>query len=248
MGFVSKPVNAFAAASEQTRASLLESGLRLLATLPASAAFGHLTANKIAAEAGRTTGAFFHQWPTMDAYLVDFVAYVLDPKRGTTTQSIVERLSRSLSGGKSFAEAMTEAGLGTPMETAQDSQTVVELLMWNRAMHDADFRDSVASNYTAMDTAAATVYEQLMAILGREPRPPFTAATIASVVSSVAQGLALRASLTPGHYPDEVFGWVVLGLIPLLTREVGDGSDAADYVESLPLRVTPEEADDGLNT
>src|ERR1700722_20473469 len=73
--------NRLAAASQQTREELLEAGLRLLLRLPASAAFGHLTANKIATEAGRTSGAFFHQWSTLDAYLHDFVAYVLRPER-----------------------------------------------------------------------------------------------------------------------------------------------------------------------
>ena len=77
---VSDDVNTFAAASRQTREELLEAGLRLLLRLPASAAFGHLTAARIASEAGRTSGAFFHQWPTTEAYLDDFIAYVLRPE------------------------------------------------------------------------------------------------------------------------------------------------------------------------
>src|SRR4051794_4788041 len=100
-----RPVNALRAASEQTREELLHAGLRLLLELPASSAFGHLTAAKIAAEAGRTTGAFFHQWATLDSYLADFVAYIMRPELSVDLQGTAERLLENLGHGQSFASA-----------------------------------------------------------------------------------------------------------------------------------------------
>ncbi|GAA1916456.1 TetR family transcriptional regulator C-terminal domain-containing protein [Nocardioides marmoribigeumensis] len=227
-------------ASSQTRAELLEAGLTLLMEQPASAAFGHLTAAKVANQAGRTTGAFFHQWPTLEAYLQDFIGFVLRPSMSKNLNDTVERLLVELGAGKPFAEALTAAGGPVPEETARDPQTVTELLMWNRALHDDEFREAVATHYEGLDGEARLTYEGLMELLGREVRPPFTTETIGSAVTAVAQGLALRASMTPGHYPPQMFGWMVLALIPLFTREPGDGREAQAYVDGLGVDVVPD--------
>lgn len=235
-----RPVNAFAAASEQTRSELLESGLRLLLKLPASAALGHLTANKIATEAGRTTGAFFHQWPTIEAYLYDFVAYVLRPELAVNMAATVQNLRNGLAEGQTFAQALVDAGRDVPRSTSRDPQTVTEVLLWNRALHDDEFRQTVARHYQDLDVGAADTFRGLMALLGREPRPPFTPEAIAAICTSVAQGLAIRSATTPEVYPSEVFGWMILALVPLLTREAEDGRDATGYVDDLPVRVAAD--------
>lgn len=240
---MSAPVKAHAAASEKTRHDLLAAGLRILETMPASAAFGHLTAGRISAEAGRTTGAFFHQWESIEAYLQDFAAYVLRPELAVNLGDSIQELDQMLQAGRSFAEALTQAGRGVPERTARDPQTVIELLMWNRALHDTEFRDRVAPLYRELDLGAAAVYQRLMQMLGREPRPPFTAESIGAVFNAVAQGMSIRASLTPDIYPDEAFGWLVLALIPAMTRRRGDRHDTAEWAASLPLD-PPEVSDD----
>lgn len=216
---------------------MLESGLRLLLKLPASAALGHLTANKIATEAGRTTGAFFHQWPTIEAYLQDFVAYVLRPELAVNMAATVQHLEQGLVEGRTFVQALVDAGRDVPRLTSRDPQTVTEVLLWNRALHDEEFRHTVARHYQNLDRGAAEIFRGLMALLGREPRPPFTPEAIAAVCTSVAQGLAIRSATTPEVYPDEVFGLMILALVPLLTREAEDDRDATSYAEDLPIRV-----------
>lgn len=210
--------------------------MRLLQRLPSSA-FGHLTVNKIAAEAGRTSGAFFHQWATIDDYLQDFVAYVLRPELAVNMKATTDRLLAGLAQGETFARALVAAGEDVPQRTSLDPQTVVELLLWNRAIHDPDFQRTVGHRYGALDAGAAAVFRDLMALLGREPRPPFTAEVIAAVCTSVAQGLALRSATTPDLYPRRLYGWMIMTLVPLLTREAGDTRDADDYVDDLPITV-----------
>jgi AcrR family transcriptional regulator len=226
-----------AAASQRTREELLEAGLRLLLRLPASAAFGHLTANKIATEAGRTSGAFFHQWSTLDAYLDDFVAYVLRPELAVNLVETAETIFAGLQQGMGFAEALIRAGRDVPQRTAKDAQTIIELLMWNRALHDEGFRERVSRHYDALDAGAAPIFEGLMAILGRTPRPPFTPETMGAVITAIAEGLAVRAYLSPGFYPEQLFGWIIAALTPLFTREEDDDRDATQYVVDLPLHL-----------
>jgi|ERR1019366_1379112 AcrR family transcriptional regulator len=234
-----RKVNALAAASQQTREELLEAGLRLLLRLPASAAFGHLTANKIATEAGRTSGAFFHQWPTLDGYLDDFVAYVLRPELAVNLLETAQTLGAGLQEGLSFTEALIRAAQDVPERTAKDAQTIIELLMWNRALHDEGFRERVARHYAALDAGAAPIFQGLISILGRSPRPPFTPETIGAIITAIAEGLALRAYLSPGFYPEQLYGWIIAALTPLFTREPDDERDATSYVKDLPLNLNP---------
>ena len=139
MKAMSAPVNAHVTASHQTREALLEAGLSLLLKLPAAAAFGHLTASRIASEAGRTAGAFFHQWPTQEAFLHDFVAYVLRPELAVSGDRVANDIMHTLAGGASFQAAVVAATRTIPQETANDPQTIIELLLWNRARHDDEF-------------------------------------------------------------------------------------------------------------
>lgn len=240
---VPETVNAHVAASRQTRAELLEAGLHLLSTKPATAALGHLTVASITAEAGRTSGAFFHQWPTLDAYIHDLIGYVLRPERSVNLWQTVERLSVALAGGATFVRALAEAGRDVPERSADDPQTIIELLMWNRALHDEPFRAVVARHYASLDAGAAPAYGELMRMLGRAPRPPFTAESIGAICTAIAQGLALRASLTPGRYPEQIFGWLVASLVPLLTTTEGDDRDAESFVDDLPLEVVAPPSD-----
>ena len=240
---MSEAVNAHVAASQQTREALLEAGLSLLLTLPASGAFGHLTASRIATEAGRTTGAFFHQWPTQEAYLQDFVAYVLRPDLAVSGDEVANEILERVADGASFQAAVVDATRTIPQQTANDPQTIIELLLWNRARHDEDFRQSIAGHYEHLGRTAAPMYEALAAVLGRELRPPFTAEVVAALYAAIAEGLALRSSITPGFFPDELFGWIAVALIPLVTRDPGDDFDASRFVAELPLRPMLDGAD-----
>src|SRR5690242_14769691 len=67
--------------SAETRAALLEAGAALLREEPVGSVLSQLTARSVSARAGRTTGAFFHQWRNQEAYQQDLLAFVLDPRR-----------------------------------------------------------------------------------------------------------------------------------------------------------------------
>ena len=80
------------------------------------------------------------------------------------------------------------------------------------------------------------MYQALASVLGRELRPPFTAEVVAALYAAVAEGLALRSSITPGFFPEELFGWIAVALIPLVTREPDDEQDASGFIAELPLQ------------
>jgi len=230
-------------ASQRTREELLAAGHHLLVAAPAATAFGHLTANRVATTAGRTTGAFFHQWPTIEDYLQDLLAYVMHPDRSVALQSTSAAIASELAAGHSFTEALIAACSDTVQATTRDPQTIVELLAWVRSLHDEPFRAQVARHYPGLDADATEVFGGLIQLLGREARQPFTVETIAAICAAIAQGLATREALTPGFYPRDLYGWLILALTPLMTRAPGDTRTATGYVTDLGLEPRTGPAD-----
>jgi AcrR family transcriptional regulator len=222
-------------ASRRTRDELLAAGHRLLVEAPAATAFGHLTANRVATAAGRTTGAFFHQWPTIEDYLQDLLAFVMHPDRSVALRSASEAIAAELAAGHPFTDAIIAACRDTVQVTTRDPQTIVELLAWVRSLHDEPFRIQFARLYPGLDADATAVFSALIQLLGREPREPFTVETIAAICTAIAQGLASREALTPGFYPRDVYAWLILSITPLMTRALEDTRTAGKFVTDIGL-------------
>jgi AcrR family transcriptional regulator len=228
-----------AAASEATRSALLDAGMRILLDDPASRTFSHLTATRIAGEANRTTGALFHQWPTIDDYLQDLIAHVFDPAQSKTFPELVTKIGEIMDQGGSLADGILAASGQAVAVTPNDPHTIVELLMWNRSARDDEFRQLVAPLYPKLDAMGGTFIEAMVALAGREMRPPFSAEQFAAACAGLVQGVAIREVMTPGFYPPDLLGQMIIALIPLFTRLPGDHRDATDYTEAIPVQVDP---------
>jgi AcrR family transcriptional regulator len=224
------------AAADATRQALLDAGKRLLLDEPASRAFSHLTANRVATEAGRTTGALFHQWPTLDDYLDDLIAEVFAPSQSQTFSAIGATIMRVLDDTGSLHDAIT-AGARDALDVApHDPHTIVELLIWNRAARDEPFRQTVAPLYEPLDAMGGDLIDALVKLAGREMRPPFTPEIFAAVCAGIVQGIAIREVMTPGFYPPDILGWILIALTPLFTTVPGyDPATAQELIAATPL-------------
>src|SRR4051812_15924598 len=88
-----------AAISAETRGELLEAGAALLRDDPVGSVLSQITGRAVAERAGRTTGAFFHQWPTQEAFHRDLMSYILDPARIPSTADAAEAILSGLRSG-----------------------------------------------------------------------------------------------------------------------------------------------------
>jgi AcrR family transcriptional regulator len=221
--------------SEATREALLNAGRKLLLEQPASGVFSHLTAARVATAAGRTTGALFHQWPTLDDYLHDLLAWLFAPSESQTLAEFVGRVAASGLDGGTLATGLLDAARYGMQVLPSDPHSLAELLMWNRATRDEEFRAQVATLYPALDAVGGEFVEALLEATGREMRPPYTPQTLAALCSGVLQGLAIRTVITPDFYPPDAAGQILITLVPLFTRVPGDPADAADYTAAVGL-------------
>jgi AcrR family transcriptional regulator len=219
--------------SQRTRAELLDAGVKLLVDSPATGAFAHLTAQRIATQAGRSTGAFFHQWSTTDEYVQDLVAHILEPENATTLDVVAETVGEGMARGDTATEVIMASGQRAMTMARNDPQTIAEVLLWARALRDPEFPNAINGLYDRLDAVGGEHFAAFTEHFGREIRPPFSSAVFAAVTAAVTQGLSVRRELTPGFYPDDLLGMVLVALVPLFTRAPGDDRDAAAWVSSL---------------
>lgn len=212
---------------------MLDAGLRLLAADPAASAFSHLKAAKVAAEAGRTTGAFFHHWASQEDFVRDLIDYGFQPGQAESLGAVQADLASELAAGVDVVEALLSTCRTGLQSIAEEPQTAIEFLMWKRASIDPEFRAWVAERYRDLDAAGAPLFAELIALTGRRVRPPFTVETAATLVTAVAHGLVLRHAIEREIYPPDILGWAVIALLPLITAPEDDSRDAGQMVEHL---------------
>ncbi len=219
--------------SQRTRTELLDAGVKLLVDSPATGVFAHLTAQRIVTQAGRSSGAFFHQWSTTEEYLQDLVVHILDPAGATTLGVVAETVGTGMDRGESVAEVIMAAGRRALPMARDDPQTIAEVLLWARALRDPGFPAAFGVAYDRLDAIGGEYFAAFTEHFGREMRPPFSAEVFSAVTAAVTQGLSVRRELTPDFYPEDLLGMVLVALVPLFTREPGDQRDAAAWVSSL---------------
>lgn len=187
-----------------------------------AAAFSHLTVARIVAEASRTGGAFFHHWESRDAYLEDLIAAVVDVDKSAPFAEFERAAGAALGRTGSLSKALVDGARAGLRSSESDPRVALEMLLWSRAARDESLRKRFAELNRSLDAANSQVVEALMAATGRRPRPPFTAESIAALVGAITQGLTLRRVIDPDVMPEDVMGWILLYLVPMMTSEAGD--------------------------
>jgi AcrR family transcriptional regulator len=212
--------------AEATRAALLDAGVRILARDPATSAFGHLKAPLVAAEAGRTIGAFFHHWESQSEYVDSLITHVLTVFPSTGLDLIKQHASQLMTGAKTDPmEALLDACRDVQSTIPRDAQTVVELLLWAAAPRDAHIADLARSGYRVLDDQNEEFFSLVVDLLGRRLRPPITSRSLGVLFASIGEAIALRRAIEPNVLPEDAFGWTVVALLSLLSVPAGEQTE-----------------------
>jgi AcrR family transcriptional regulator len=230
----SSPGGRKAEVSAETRAALLEAGAGLLREEPVGAVLSQLTARAVVDRAGRTTGAFFHHWPSQAAYQHDLLAYVLEPVRIQSTGEAVDAVLGGLKGGGDPIRVLGEAARGNFESVRADPFVPLWHALWARHGSDPYVRDLLRENMQWVTARVVPVIEAVVEASERRLRPPFTADDVAVLVTALVQGLSLRAAIEPERVPvrsagdqDDDAGWdlvatTVTTLFEAITEPAGD--------------------------
>lgn len=215
---------------------MLAAGLEILVDDPAEHAFDHLKAARVAAAAGRTTGAFFHHWSSQDDYVLDLIEFAFQTEQSSTLPLVERYVVEGLMEGRPLGEVLARACELALDHLPEDPQIVIEFLLWKRAVTDRDFGRWLLERFHRMDGESARMFAGLLELAERRPRPPFTPETIAVLLPALVQSVALRQLIGHDDLPAGATRWIVLSAIPLLTAGPDDDLDAQQYTAELLAR------------
>lgn len=225
--------------AQETRQALIDAGMNLLREQPAGNVFSHLKAPVVSERAGVTTGAFFHHFATQSDYLDSLLEHGLSAHRDIE-QPAMQAAAALLAEGATFRDLVMKVCRINQEILPQDPLFHVRLLI---AAGNDKYADLVKDNYALLDADAAELYTAMVALLGREFRPPYTAESAAVLLGAVVEGLAVRQLVTPAMVHPDMFGHALLSMMDMLTRPVGDNRDVGTWTEDEAL--TWPEADPG---
>jgi len=200
-----RPVSLKAAARAATRLALLESAQRLLLESPAADPVGALKPSQIArgAQPARTTGAFYHIWPTLQAFRDELLEFVLSADRiavGTPTVDAAVQLAGC--GDRSLAEIIRVAGNLNFDGLPDDPGLLLKHALWSRHRTEPRVRELLAGLYDGVREQMTPMYETVLATTGRRMRPPYTLDLLLVVLAALGEGLHLRSSVDPDAVPE----------------------------------------------
>jgi AcrR family transcriptional regulator len=219
--------------AEATRAALLDAGVRILARDPSTSAFGHLKAPLVAAEAGRTTGAFFHHWESQSDYVDSLITHVLTEFPSAGLDLLEQHASRLVTATTDPMEALLAACRDVQRVIPNDAQTVVEVLLWAAAPRDEHISNLARNGYRVLDDQNEAFFTLIVDLLGRRLRSPITPRVIGVLFASIGQAVALRRTIAPDDLPEEAFGWTVVALLSLLSVPSGEKAEPLSVPETV---------------
>jgi AcrR family transcriptional regulator len=190
-----------AEASAETRATLLEAGAALLREQPVGDVLSQVTARAVVERVGRTTGAFFHQWPSLEAFHRDLLAYVLDPVRIPSTAEAVDAVLGGLKSGLDPAKVLHLAARGNFESVRADPYVPLWQALWSKHGQDEQVRTLLRENFDWVTAQVVPLLEACLTADGRRMQPPFTVETFAVLITALVQGLNLRFAIEPEMVP-----------------------------------------------
>lgn len=205
----------------QTRAELLEAAWRLVDRMSLVDLLEGLTPARVAAEAGRTTGAFHYHFPTTEALVEAMVDHLLD-HRPTTELEVLEAVLREEDAGVDLIRAAAEADWAIHAEPNVRAASLREALVENRASltvfpDGSDLRSKLDEGWRRFLTSMVPLYDRFLEATDRSMVPPLDTARLARVLSALTDGLYRQSILQPTEVDDELYASLISMLATALT-------------------------------
>ena len=189
-----------------------------------------------------------HRWRTHDDFLRDFLYYATSERHWSLhiahATEAHQLLIDALGEGGDFAAAVHEIAfqdLVLPVEVMPDTQRI-QLLATILSDRDPKFKSILEDIYRSVDEAWMQLYKRLFAEKGWKLRPGITFEMLTMMLSTAAEGMAVRGLVTQDGLLSHGERRSLLGTICLAVLisclDQGDSKTLEDLVRSMgdPLR------------
>lgn len=212
--------------------SLLEAGYALL--LEHDGDMGGVKMQEVTKRAGLTSGAFYNVWPNgLPAFQQSLLEFALKAEHISYLGEILGSLESVGPEVTPLSEVARQFGAADAEHLRRDAGFRVQVALWARHGSDAAVAAALGASYREMTVRYVEVYESVLHAYGRTWREPFDAPTFATLLTALAEGLAMRSAVDPESTPAdlspdatstasswELFGLSIAVLLASVTRPV----------------------------
>ena len=182
-----------------------------------------------------------------EAIIANLAEVFLDPARTGETerlaQNVLEHFARSedtdvLSSIRALCVAFFEI-------VDEEHVTDIQIFLWHGRSND-EIAGRLREIYAHVDALVEGMVAQLLDQWSRIMRPPFATADLASAVGALIDGMIIRQRVDPVAGRSELFGDLVLALVPTMTQPAD--APATEFVDFLTGQLVSRPAQDLLST
>jgi AcrR family transcriptional regulator len=188
---------------------MLDAGMDLLVewlhSSSAGGLLGNVRATDVARRVGKTTGSFFHWWPTQDAYRESLLEHLLSRERlrEVNVEGSLQGINDAIEArGRLEIADVIRAGAVANLASIDGNQDFdVQLLLVAARAGDPRIARELQAFYQAILDAYVPIYEDFMAAFGLRIRAPYTVQNYAVILTALAEGLLMRRQVDPDAVP-----------------------------------------------
>jgi len=211
---------------DDPRERLVAAGLRVLDEVPLAKALGGATTAAIAAEAGVTTGSFFHHFANAAEFADALALSFLEPP-GDESEAVDELVGslQHLELLDVIRTALTDAWQVYAADEGIARRFRGQMLLWSQ--HGKDLQRPVDGLSTVGDVLhrlvasrqheATATWQTLLASADRTLTEPFDIDRLAVALTATFHGLMIRHAIDPDAVDDELFGDVAAAIAMAIT-------------------------------
>ena len=191
--------------------------------------FGGYSVARVAKAAGVTRATFYSYWPSAADYMDDLLGHLadLDPDQFTDD---VEPVVRRVEIASHELATPFLAGCDAQLRSVIDDPALPIRLGFLSKMHDPAVASQLRDRYRKLEDRQWQAPSRMLKSWGRELRPPIEPFQLVAVHSGLQESLAARHIIDPEAVPVEIYGYISLVLLLLLTRHVDDPRTVDDIL------------------
>lgn len=221
--------------------ALLKEGYDLLIKYEGD--IGRVKMQDVAKRAGLTSGAFYNVWPGgLPAFQQSLLEFALAAEHISYLNDILSGLESVGPAVMPLTEVVRQFCARDVEHLKRDPGFRVQVALWARHGSDTSVANALRASYEELSGRYVEVYDAVLAAYGRAWRHPFTGISFATLLTALAEGLAMRNAVDPDNTPPELApadsdagGWELFGLatatlLASATRPVA-GDDTSAWVD-----------------
>jgi AcrR family transcriptional regulator len=172
---------------------MLEAGIALLHERGVVTGVTHIKLARVAKRAGYTTGAAYRFWPAQEDFHRELAIAALHWRDRSSVADTIAAIRSVVDGGAPLLEVLRTGAEANVHRFPGETDFFITLALRASAVYASG--DLVEASRARVEEGLkkhAELYEALMAMFGRRPRPPYTTHHLASVLAALAEGFGIQ--------------------------------------------------------